>query len=63
MRASIGLLLCASKGNEVVEYSLSRSLSPTLVAEYQTKLPDKTLLQHKLHEFLKAAELTTDATQ
>lgn len=47
---SIGLLLCASKYSEVVEYALSRSLSPALVAEYQTKLPDKKLLQAKLHE-------------
>ena len=52
---SIGLLLCASKDDEVVEYALSRSLSPALIAEYQTKLPDKTLLQAKLHEFLEAA--------
>ena len=52
---SIGLLLCASKDDEVVEYALSRTLSPTLIAEYQTKLPDKALLQAKLHEFLTAA--------
>lgn len=49
--AAIGVLLCASKDDEVVEYSLSRSLSPALVAEYQTKLPDKKLLRAKLHEF------------
>jgi predicted nuclease of restriction endonuclease-like (RecB) superfamily len=49
--ASIGLLLCASKDQEVVEYSLSRSLSPALVAEYRTKLPDKDLLKTKLLEF------------
>lgn len=48
---AIGLLLCATKDNEVVEYALSRSLSPTLIAEYQTRLPDKRLLQAKLHEF------------
>ena len=48
---SIGLLLCASKDSEVVEYALSRSLSPALIAEYQTQLPDKKLLQAKLHEF------------
>jgi predicted nuclease of restriction endonuclease-like (RecB) superfamily len=47
---SIGVLLCASKDNEVVEYALSRSLSPSLVAEYQTQLPDKKVLQDKLHE-------------
>lgn len=29
----------------------SRSTSPALIAEYQTQLPDKALLQAKLHEF------------
>lgn len=48
---SIGVLLCAGKDSEVVEYALSRTLSPALVAEYQTKLPDKGLLQRKLAEF------------
>jgi predicted nuclease of restriction endonuclease-like (RecB) superfamily len=48
---AIGMLLCASKDDEVVEYALSRSASPALIAEYQTQLPDKTLLQAKLHEF------------
>jgi predicted nuclease of restriction endonuclease-like (RecB) superfamily len=51
---AIGLLLCASKDDEVVEYALSRSLSPALVAQYQTQLPDKKLLQAKLHEFYAA---------
>ncbi|MEO0376750.1 MAG: PDDEXK nuclease domain-containing protein [Cyanobacteria bacterium P01_A01_bin.17] len=49
--AAIGVLLCASKDDEVVEYALNRSLSPALIAEYQTQLPDKALLQAKLHEF------------
>ena len=48
---AIGVLLCASKDHEVVEYALSRSLSPAMIAEYQTQLPDKKLLQTKLHEF------------
>ncbi|MFZ4464759.1 MAG: PDDEXK nuclease domain-containing protein [Bacteroidales bacterium] len=47
---SIGVLLCKDKDNEVVEYALSRSLSPTMVSEYKTKLPDKKLLQQKLRE-------------
>lgn len=50
-RPSIGVLLCASKNDEVVEYALSRTLSPALIAEYQTQLPDKNLLQRKLHQF------------
>lgn len=47
---SIGVLLCKDKDSEVVEYALSRSLSPTMVSEYKTQLPDKRLLQQKLHE-------------
>lgn len=46
---SIGILLCKDKDNEVVEYALSRSLSPTMVAEYKTKLPEKKLLEQKIH--------------
>ena len=53
---SIGVLLCATKDHEVVEYALSRAVSPALVAEYQTHLPDKKLLQAKLHEFYALAE-------
>ncbi len=47
---SIGVLLCKDKDDEVVEYALSRSLSPTMVAEYQLCLPDKALLQQKIRE-------------
>ncbi len=54
---SIGVLLCKSKDDEVVEYALSRSLSPTMVAEYELKLPDKALLQRKMQEL---AELIDD---
>lgn len=47
---SLGVLLCKDKDSEVVEYALSRSLSPTMVSEYKTQLPDKKILQQKLHE-------------
>ena len=47
---SIGVLLCKDKDSEVVEYALNRSMSPTMVSEYKTQLPDKKLLQQKLHE-------------
>jgi predicted nuclease of restriction endonuclease-like (RecB) superfamily len=53
---SIGVLLCATKDSEVVEYALSRAVSPALVAEYQTRLPDKKLLQSKLHEFYELSQ-------
>ena len=47
---SIGLILCAAKDETVVEYALSRSISPALVAEYKLHLPDKTILENKLRE-------------
>ena len=54
--ASIGVLLCKNRDHDVVEYALSRSLSPTVVAQYQTRLPDKALLQAKLDEFYELAK-------
>lgn len=47
---SVGLLLCASKNDEVVEYAMSRTLSPMMVARYQLQLPDKDVLRKKLQE-------------
>ena len=48
---SIGVILCAGKEDEVVEFAMSRSLSPTMVAEYSVKLIDKKLLEQKLREY------------
>lgn len=53
---SVGVILCASKDDEVVEFALSRSLSPTMVSEYTLKLIDKDLLQRKLKEYTEIAE-------
>ncbi|WP_415249214.1 PDDEXK nuclease domain-containing protein [Sulfurimonas sp.] len=47
---SIGILLCRKKNDEVVKYALSRSLSPTVVSEYETKLIPKKVLQDKMNE-------------
>lgn len=49
---SIGILLCKGKDSEVVEYALSRNLSPAMVSEYQMALPNKKVLQAKLHELM-----------
>ena len=57
---SVGIILCASKDDEVVEFALSRSLSPTMVAEYNLKLIDKKLLQKKLKEYIELAKLTEE---
>ncbi len=48
---SIGVLLCKGKDTEVVEYATARNLSPTIIADYETKLIDKKLLAEKLHQF------------
>ncbi len=48
---SIGVLLCRTKDDEVVEYAMSRHLSPALVAQYETQMISKTILQQKLHEW------------
>jgi len=58
---SIGVILCASKENEVVEFAMSRSLSPTMIAEYSLKLIDKKLLEQKLREFKGLLMDKTDA--
>lgn len=59
---SIGVLLCATKNREVVEYALSRAVSPAVVSEYQTRLPDKKMLQAKLHEFYELAREQSGTT-
>ncbi len=52
---SVGLILCAGKDDAVVEYALSRSMSPALIADYQLHLPDKALLERKLRELKELA--------
>ncbi len=48
---SIGVLLCRTKDDEVVEYALNRHLSPALVAQYETQMIPKAVLRQKLHEW------------
>lgn len=57
---SIGVLLCRDKDDEVVEYALSRALSPTVVAEYETKLIPKDILRRKLNEFYERLNPSND---
>ncbi len=49
---SIGILLCKGKDTEVVEYSLSRNISPALIADYETSLIPKNILANKLHQLV-----------
>ena len=45
---SVGIILCSSKDETVVEYALARNTSPTAIATYETKLIDKELLEKKI---------------
>lgn len=54
---SVGLILCASKNDEVVEYAMSRSMSPMLVSEYKLQLPDKKILERKLQELVNVSQI------
>jgi len=47
---SVGVILCKSKDKDVVEYALSKNVSPALISEYKTKLIPKKILQKKLKE-------------
>ncbi|GHV15233.1 hypothetical protein FACS189491_12140 [Spirochaetia bacterium] len=57
----VGLFPCTSKDDTVVEYALSRSLTPALIAEYTLKLPDKKFLNEKPAELAEYSE--SDKTQ
>ncbi len=52
-KPSVGIILCKNKDTKVVQYALNRSISPTLVAKYETKLIDKKILEQKLDEFFR----------
>lgn len=47
---SVGIILCSSKDKDVVEYSMNKNISQTLISEYKLKLIDKKLLENKLKE-------------
>lgn len=53
---SVGVILCSSKNEQIVEYAMSRSMSPTMVSQYTLKLIDKKLLENKLKEITNIVE-------
>lgn len=53
---SIGILLCREKDDEVVKYALSRSFSPAVVSEYETKLIPREVLRRKMNELYQILE-------
>lgn len=54
---SVGIILCSSKDEDVVEYSISKNMSQTMISEYKLKLIDKKLLENKLGEMKKILEI------
>jgi predicted nuclease of restriction endonuclease-like (RecB) superfamily len=48
---SIGIILCPEADHVVVEYAMSRSMSPTMIAEYKRILIPQERMQQQLNEF------------
>lgn len=48
---SVGIILCPEADRVVVEYAMSRSMSPTMVAEYKRILIPQERMQAQLNEF------------
>lgn len=57
---SIGILICKTKDEEVVKYAMNRNMSPTMIAEYETKLINTSLLRKKLQELNLSLENTNE---
>ena len=57
---SVGIVLCSGKNEQVVEYAMSRTISPTMVSQYTLNLIDKKLLENKLKEISKIIEENND---
>lgn len=53
---SIGILLCRNADKSVVEYALSRTMSPAMVAEYKRMLIPREVLQRTFDEYLALPE-------
>lgn len=48
---SVGIILCPEADRVVVEYAMSRSMSPTMIAEYKRILIPQERMQQQLNEF------------
>ena len=58
---SIGIILCPSIDKTMAEYTLSRSLSPTMVSEYQRKLIPRDILVKSLHDYCRFLDQATSS--
>lgn len=52
----VGIILCKGKDDDVVEYTMSKNISRTLIAEYRMKLIPKEKLKQRLRDLCKRYE-------
>ncbi|MFH1562481.1 MAG: PDDEXK nuclease domain-containing protein [Nitrospirota bacterium] len=57
---SIGLILCRSKKDSVVRLTLGKNDKPIKISAYETKLPDKKLIQQRLEKINLPEKLIID---
>jgi len=55
---SIGIILCRDANRIVVEYAMSRAMSPVMVAQYKRLLIPKDVLQRTFEEYLELPSFT-----
>jgi len=56
---SVGLILCRSRKDSVVRLTLGKTQKPVKISVYQTKLPDKKLIQQRLERIKLPEKLLT----
>lgn len=59
-KPSVGIILCKNHDSKVVQYALNRTISPAIIARYETKLINRKLLEQKLDEFYMLEEPRTE---
>ncbi len=60
---SVGIIMCRTKDDNVVEISLNRSTSPTVISQYETQLISKELLKAKLTELFENEDIKNKTQQ
>ena len=56
-KSSTGIILCRDANRIVVEYAMSRAMSPVMVAQYKRLLIPKEVLQRTFEEYLELPQL------
>ncbi len=59
----IGVILCREANRIVVEYAMSRTMSPVMVAQYKRLLIPKEVLERTFEEYLSLPDLSQEKRQ